>query len=278
MLLLATMLTFTACGGDDDEPSASIITEHNYSLYAGATTDVKGESLKNIKWTGDNFVAEVDENAVIRGNKIGYTSIYAEGITSGSYAIRVVVKPHNTSFSEPLLYHNAAMSQIEYKDGYLQFDPMSYGRMPKADMWGIYSSFLTTYIKEVGLPWTLYKKTSDYMMFKTDKVASPYVAYILDKESKIIGAGVYVDPMKSSTLPDFLNERYLIYSVNMSAYTANFAHAIGGYSDNEIIVDYVGEMAYSSSLGMIIMSYVESGSKSRTESSIIMNKLKEIEL
>lgn len=278
ILLIAIGFSFTSCG--DDEASPSIITEQNYSLFSGTSTEVKGESLKNIKWRGDNYVAEVDEQGFVHANKIGYTMIYASGIASASNypAIRVVVKPNNTYYSEPLLYANSTFERISYKGGYLQFDPAQTSRMPLSDIWNHYYSFLPTYIANVGLPWTVYKRTSDYVMYKTDKSASPYVAYILDKEGKIIGAGVYVNPNFCSELPAFLNERYVVYNVDMTSYTADFAHAVSNSEGTEVTVDYLGAMAYSKQSGMIILSYAEGSTKSRAASQTIMDVLKGIEM
>lgn len=277
MLLLATIFTFTSCGGDDEPQVQPKLTQFDYTIFAGESTPVKGEALENLTWEGDNFVAEIDNKGILHANKTGYARIWSKDITGGDLTnIRVVVTPRNTSFSEPLLYHSGVGSQIKYEDGYFKFDPMSYGSMPKADMWGIMSSFITHYIKECGLPWTLYKQDASSMIFKTDKSASPYVIYLFDSNREVVAAGVYINPLQMNSLPDFLNERYLIYDVDTSNYTANFAHAIG-YS-GEPIVDYVGQMGYSSSLGLVIIAYTKGGDASRSNNNEFMDVLKNIEL
>ena len=276
MLLFATILTLTACS-DKDKPSGSSLSINNYTLYAGDSEELQGTGLRNLKWIGDTFVANVDKDGVLHGNKVGYTYITSNDITSGTSALKAIVKPHSTYFSEPLLYNNAADSgRLKYKDGYLQFDPKQNARMPKADIWGVYSAFLNSIIKECGLPWTLQNSTATSRMYKTDKTASPYVAYILDNKSEIVGAGVYVKLNSISTLPDFLNERYLIYDIDTSAYKANFAHAIMGYTEDEIEIDYIGQMSYSSSLGMVILIYMPIETKSRSIEDYVITELKNL--
>lgn len=273
MLLLATLvIALPSCS--DDEPNAPQLTQFDYTLYAGETTNVKGESLSNLEWVGDKFVANIDKDGILHANKIGYTRIHSNDITAGDYiGIRVVVKPQITKYSEPLLYWQG--SQAHYKEGYIQLDPGSYSNMPTADIWEIMSPFIPHHIEECGLPWTIYKKDASTIIFKTDKSASPYVAYLFDNDKTVMGVGVYIDPFQGGDLPDFLNERYLIYDVDVSNYTANFAHAVG-YRD-EPKIDYVGQMGYSSSLGLILIAYAPVNN-ARGESYPIFDILSEIEL
>lgn len=273
MLLLATILTFTACGDDDDEEpikSPKLSAPYKYTLYSGENTIVRGESLTNLKWTGDNFVAEIDKNGILHANKIGYTSIHSNEIKAGDFiGIHVTVLPKIVKYSEPLLYRQGVGSLFIYQNGYIQFNPNTYSNIPRSDIWDTTSDFIPHYIKECGLPWTIYKQDGNSIIFKTDKTASPYVAYIFDNNRKVIGAGVYIKPNQINSLPDFLDERYLIYDVNVSNYTANFAHA-GGHTE-EPEVDYIGQMGYSSSLDMVILSYVPVSNNRGDISNILHN-------
>ena len=276
MLLLATLAIALPSCSDNDEPTLAKLSQFEYTLYAGDKTEVKGESLKNLEWIGDKFVAQIDENGILHANKIGFTSIYSNDIKAGDYiGIKVIVKPQITKYSEPLLYWHGIGEQVKYKDGYIQFAPMSYSNMPTSDIWEIMSSFIPHYIKECGLPWTIYKRDASTIIFKTDKSASPYVAYLFDDDKTVMGVGVYIDPFQVGDLPDFLNERYLIYDVDVSNYTANFAHAVG-YRD-EPKIDYVGQMGYSSSLGLILIAYAPVNN-ARGESCPIFDILSNIEL
>ena len=93
MLLLATIVIALPSCSDDDEPNAPQLTQFDYTLYAGETTNVKGESLSNLEWVGDKFVANIDKDGILHANKIGYTRIHSTDITAGDYTgIRVVVK------------------------------------------------------------------------------------------------------------------------------------------------------------------------------------------
>lgn len=274
MLLLATIVIALPSCSDDDEPNAPQLTQFDYTLYAGETTNVKGESLSNLEWVGDKFVANIDKDGILHANKIGYTRIHSTDITAGDYTgIRVVVKPQITRYSEPLLYWQGG--QAHYKEGYIQLDPGSYSNMPTADIWELTAPFIPLQIKECALPWTVHKQDATTIIFKTDKNASPYVAYLFDNDRKVTGVGVYIDPLQGGELPDFLNERYLIYDVDVSNYTANFAHAVG-YRD-EPKIDYVGQMGYSSSLGLILIVYAPVNN-ARGEDYPIFDTLSEIEL
>lgn len=276
MLLLATIVIALPSCSDDDEPKAPQLTQFDYTLYAGETTNVKGESLSNLEWVGDKFVANIDKDGILHANKTGFTSIYSNDIKAGDYiGIKVIVKPKVTKYSEPLLYWHGIGEQVKYADGYIQFTPMSYSNMPTSDIWEIMSSFIPHYIKECGLPWTIYKQDASTIIFKTDKSASPYVAYLFDSDKTVMGVGVYINPLQVDLLPEFLNERYLIYDVDVSNYTANFAHAVG-YRD-EPKIDYVGQMGYSSSIGLILIAYAPINN-ARGENYSVFDVLSKIEL
>lgn len=278
MLLLATILTLTACGDDkEDEPKIPpTLDQFDYIISVGESMPVKGKSLENISWEGDDFVANIDNKGILHGNKIGYTRIYSKEITGGELTnIRVVVEPKNTNYSEPLLYHSGVGGQIKYENGYLKFDPMSYGAMQKSDIWETMSMFIPTYIEMCGLPWTIHKRDNSSIIFKTDKPNSPYVAYLFDEDKTVMGVGVYVEPTKVQSLPEFLNERYLIYDVDVNKLTANFAHAITRY---ETTIDYIGKMEYSAASNFVIILYMQPSSKSRSSYEDILEYFKSLNL
>lgn len=53
MLLLATVLMFTACGGDD-EPDNIKLSKTTYSMYHEDTQTIEGTNLADIVWESDN--------------------------------------------------------------------------------------------------------------------------------------------------------------------------------------------------------------------------------
>lgn len=274
---IMAMLLISSCGKNDEEVKGTPnVKETNYSLYSGESKEVIGTNLDNLTWEGDVFVANINERSVIHANKVGFSTFFSSDIKEGSSLIRVAVEPKITSFSEPLFFWNGVGTRIVYEDGYIKVKPMQYAHMPEADIWGIKSAFIKLYVEECGLPWTVYSQTNDAMIFKTDKDASPYVIYMFDKDKGVIGAGVYINPLKCDDLVEFLDERYLIYSVDKNNYTAEFAHAID-YCD-EMNIDYLGYMSYSSQLGMIIIAYAPDKNSSRSEINSILEYIQNVDL
>ena len=74
----------------------------------------------------------------------------------------------------------------------------------------------------------------------------------------IFSCGAIVQLTAGNALFDFLEERYVFYSVNTSTYTASFAHCYGK-KDNPHI-DYAGQIAYQSSIGGILVMYASNES------------------
>ena len=244
MLLLATIFTFTSCGGDDeDEPKTLIETE--YSLFAGETISVKGTGLKDVEWESfDKFVAEVQSDAKIVAHKVGRTTINPKTVNG---AIHVLVNPNITRYSEPLIRNGA-----KYING--QLIVTNYNIAPQY-IWGTHSSLIPHYIKESGLPWTLKSKTQETMIYSTGNNATPLIGYLFNEDGRMYGTCIYANYLYAEDIPDFLNERFVIYSVDKNNYTADFAHARIDYED-ETTINYVGRMALSSSTGYILIMYV----------------------
>ena len=64
MLLLATMLTFAACGGDD-EPDNTKLSKTAHSMYHADTQTLEGTNMTDLVWESDNeFVATVKNSAI----------------------------------------------------------------------------------------------------------------------------------------------------------------------------------------------------------------------
>lgn len=255
MLLLATMLTFTACGGnDDDEPQS--LSQTKYEMFAGETTPVKGTGLKNVVWESSNkFVAEVEDNGTIVAHHVGSTSINPLSISG---YIQVEAKPKVTMYSEPVIRYNQ-----KYVNGYLVTeDWLSHY------LWGTHSSLLPHYIKESGAQWELESKTSEIMVYSTGNKATPLIGYLFNEDGRMYGTGIYVNPLYASQIPGFLDERFIIYAVDTNNYTADFAHVRIAYND-EMTLNYAGRMAFSNATGYILILYagdVDGGAHSRSVS------------
>lgn len=239
--MLATVLTFTACGDDKkDEPVN--ITQKDYEIFAGETTTVQGTGLKDLNWeVANKFVANIESNAIIQAYKVGWTTIYPKGLSG---YISVVVKPKVTMYSEPLIRQHCKWEngQIVIEDWLSQY------------IWGTHKSLMSYLIKEAGIPWTLASNQSDIMMYSTGNSATPYIGYLFNTDGRMNATCIYMNPSYASKLFDFIDERFVIYSVDKVNYTADFAHARIDYND-EVTINYRGRVGASSSAGYILIMY-----------------------
>ena len=241
MLLLATMLTFTGCGDDDkDEPTN--ITQKDYEIFAGETAMVQGTGLKDLNWEAANkFVANIESNATIQAYRVGWTTIYPK---EASGSISVVVKPKVTMYSEPLIRQHCKWinGQIVVEDWLSQY------------IWGTHKSLMPHLIKEAGIPWVLASNQSDITVYSTGNSATPYIGYMFNDDGRMNAACIYMNPSYASNLFDFIEERFVVYSVDKVNYIADFAHARIDYND-EVTINYIGRVGASSSTGYILIMY-----------------------
>ena len=113
MLLLATMLTFAACGGDD-EPDNTKLSKTAYSMYHEDTQTIEGTNVTDLVWESDNeFVATV-KNSAITGQYVGKTSVKS---ATKNLSFTVEVKPRYNTYEEPYLEWGASKSAIKAKYG-----------------------------------------------------------------------------------------------------------------------------------------------------------------
>lgn len=264
MLVLTAMLAFTACGGDDkDEPQSLSQTE--YEVFAGETMPVKGTNLKNVVWEpSDKFVAEMTDNATITAHRVGYTYINPLSIDG---AVRVTVTPKVTMYSEPIIrlgqkYINGKLVTSDWLSQYI---------------WGTHRSLIPHYIKESEAPWELESKTAELMIYSTGNKATPLIGYMFNDDGRMYGTCIYMNYLYASQLPDFLDERFMIYSVDTNNYTADFAH-LRIFYDDETRLNYAGRMAFSNSTGMILIVYVGDvdGTRSRSIPDNIIDKFLQV--
>lgn len=112
MLLLATMVTFTACG--DDEPDNTNLSQTSYAMYHEGTQVIEGNNLSDISWQSDNeFVATIKNN-VITGQYVGKTTVKS---ATNNLSFTVEVKPKYNTYEEPLLEWGASKATIKAKYG-----------------------------------------------------------------------------------------------------------------------------------------------------------------
>lgn len=112
MLLLATLLTFTACSGD--EPDNTKLSQTSYMMYHGDKQSVNGSNCSDIVWSSENeFVATVRNN-VITGQYVGKTTVNS---TTKNLTFSVEVRPKYNTYEEPYLDWGASKSAIKAKYG-----------------------------------------------------------------------------------------------------------------------------------------------------------------
>lgn len=113
MLLLATLFTFTACGGDDD-PDAPRLTKTDYTLFPEENQRIQGDNLDGVYWDSENeFVATVKNN-MLTGQYVGETVVKS---ADEDLVLYVEVEPYTTTYEEPYLNWGASKSTIKSKCG-----------------------------------------------------------------------------------------------------------------------------------------------------------------
>lgn len=113
MLLLATIFTFTSCGGDDDEPDNTKLSKTSYSLYHEENQEIEGTNVSGLVWDSENeFVATV-KNGVITGQFVGKTMVKS----SKNLSFTAEVKPRYHTYEEPSLDWGASKATIKAKYG-----------------------------------------------------------------------------------------------------------------------------------------------------------------
>lgn len=191
MLLLATMVVFTACGGDDDEPDNTNLSKTTYSMYHEDTQTIEGTNLTDIVWEPENEFVAVVENGAITGQYVGKTIVKS---STKNLMFTVEVKPRYHTYEEPLLDWNATMTSIKSKYG------------------------------------TPESENATSLLYKTSNANVPYMLYVF-KNGKLYTCGVVSKITIASQLVDFLLERYIPIQVDVNNYQATLIHCYGSLSD-----------------------------------------------
>lgn len=187
MLLLATVLSFTACGSDNDEPDDVKLSKSSYTLYHEGTAMIQGSNLSNLSWSPDNeFVATVKNN-VITANYVGKTVVKS---STKNLSFTVEVKPKYSLYKEPDLDWTATKTSIKKKYG------------------------------------TPYKETSSGFMYETSNSKVPYMVLLFEGE-KISSYTMVCQISSAEELADFLLERYAPVQADEANLSAVFIHGYG---------------------------------------------------
>lgn len=113
MLLLATILTITACGSDD-KPDNAKLSITSYTMYHEDLASIEGTDISDLTWKSENeFVATVKDDE-ITAQYVGKTTV--KSATKG-LSFTVEVKPRYHTYEEPFLDWGASISEIKAKYG-----------------------------------------------------------------------------------------------------------------------------------------------------------------
>ena len=111
VMLAAVMTSFAAsCGSDDDDVKPLTISPSSVSMKYDESQQLVAPGATS--WRSENeFVAEVDQNGLVKGNHIGTTEVVAtNGKTSGKCTITIT--PKYEFFDLPLLRWGASETTI----------------------------------------------------------------------------------------------------------------------------------------------------------------------
>ena len=232
VLLLAFVAAMSVTSCTDDEKSKATLSKTSYTLYHSETAQIQGTNIDACDWWSSNDFVATISDGVIKGQYVGYTEVKA---TEQGLSFGVVVNPKYRLYIEPNMDWGASQAIIKSQWG----EPVS--------------------------------SSNEGLIFQSGNPDVPYYVYMFNNTGMYC-CGVVVKASAASTLADFLTERYLTYSVDMSTYTAYFAHC-SGKKDNPD-VDYAVSMRYSASLGGILVVYVNGNSSSKIDiNGVIENAL-----
>lgn len=250
MLLLMTIVFISSCSNDDDESKE--ITQTDYVLFSGETAKVQGSNLEDLEWYCSNrFVAEVGADAIIQAHRVGKTTMSSN---EAHGQISVEVMPKVTNYSEPVIQNGS-----KWQDGRF-VNENSFAQY----LWGTYNTLIPHYITESGLSWTLVSQQKDIWIWQTGNITTPLVGYLFNDEGFMNATCIYLNPLYADDLADFLGERFLIYAIDKTKYTADFAYAKIN-NENNCDVKFIGRVGVSTSAKMIMIVYASGDNNARSE-------------
>lgn len=259
-MFLTAITCLDSCNKTDPEPELKEphISQHMYrGIHVGDLTTIKGDNLNGLEWiSAPFFVAEVDASQRIVPKHVGLSFIYG-GIGDDfkeENRIVVEVSPKYTDFDLPFICNQETYEGIPY-DGIAMFGYVG-------------PSHIKEYEKRNLDP----RSNSSMLIYNTGNTKSPYVVYSFSSTSSALSVcGSLIDPAYINNLPEFLNERYEVISVDLSKPAAYFIHKT--HSKESEIIDYTGGLEYFSQLGGILLAFTHSNG---TRSSSLENCMNEL--
>ncbi len=227
LFLLAVVSAFVMASCSKNEEKDVSLLKKSYTLYHSQTENIQGDNVSDLDWDSENEFVATVSDGVIKGQFVGKTSVRE---SSHGLSFNVEVKHKYNLYTEPDIDWGASITTIRNRYG------------------------------------TPYSSDSEMLLYKSINNSVPYYMYYFEN-GRLKYSSALVKLSASSALVDFLTERYLALDVDMSTYTASFAHFYGKISNPQC--DYAVAFTYSSSIGGIIVTYAPNSSTyTRTDKEI----------
>lgn len=247
--IVAMALAVYSCGkigeGEIEEDKTPTLETLLYpDLQVGTETPIDGKNLIGLEWTATNsYIASINGDKIVPKH-VGFTRMKCD---LPGFLLTLQVKPKYNDYDLPIVYLpiNSRIISGDKDYYFIEENEMIWNAAPT-----------TVYLHEHAINPSRTreaKSNNTLQVFKTNNVKSPLVAYFFTNQ-KLTMSGAIIDPAYLSNLPQFLYERYEVFSVDVNKYSAYFVHKKG--TSSEEIIDYVGGLQYYSQLGGVLLAFM----------------------
>ncbi len=235
-LTIAALLfvaVFSSCSKDDQ--TIQVTNQSPIVLNYKQTASINAVSTQPISYVSENeFHAKVSNAGVVTAQRVGETKIKLSS-GSASKSIQIVVEPKFNLYKTPSIEWGKTRSQI---------------------------------IAQYGKP---DNETADAIGYSSYSSSAPVAMFLFDSNDRLQSSAVMVKTAYSSTLGDFLVERYMPIDVNTSEYTAMF---VNGLSMNKITTA-INLSVYN--MSYLIVLYIDANTaKTKSNSEISIDSYRDI--
>jgi len=245
LVLLAVVLPLVLAGcSKDDEPDVISLEVSEKTLYSGDKYQIEATSKAAINYTVENeYHAEVSETGLVTARFVGETNVLlSNGEDTKNF--RVIVRPKSNLYPEPDVKFGDSKSSIVAKFGTPDYETSS------------------------GIGYYDYSN------------AAPVLLFLFDSNDKLDIYGVLVRSIYSSTLAEFLSERYMpvaeedgvFFFINgLNTTTATMAIGLQLYDTSYWMVVYMPNTSTSTKSALL------KSSKNTTETNAFDELLKQLQ-
>lgn len=245
LVLLAVVLPLVLAGcSKDDEPDVISLEVSEKTLYSGDEYQIEATSKAAINYTVENeYHAEVSETGLVTARFVGETNVLlSNGEDTKNF--RVIVKPKYNLYPEPDVKFGDSKSSI---------------------------------VAKFGTPDT---ETSSGIGYDDYSNAAPILMFAFDSNDKLESYAVMVNSFYSSTLAEFLSERYLpvaeedgvfLFINGLNTTTATMGIVLQLYDISYWMVGYVPNTSISTKSTLL------KSSKNTTETNAFDELLKQLQ-